>query len=148
MGLPYEGATSGDRALAEMQRVLQRFGCESFGSMMDFERSVLVVQFKHRGMTVNIEASIDGYANAWLKQHPWSSRRRGSLKEHMAESKRIASLATYSILRDWLKGQVTAIEMGVISFEGAFLGQIMLPSGVTVLQHVTQGSGRLLGAGA
>lgn len=38
-------------------------------------------------------------------------------------------------LRDWIKGQVTAIETGVLTFEGAFLGQILLPSGKTVLEH-------------
>ena len=37
-------------------------------------------------------------------------------------------------LRDWVKGQVTAIETGMLSFEGAFLGQILLPNGQTVLE--------------
>jgi hypothetical protein len=35
---------------------------------------------------------------------------------------------------------VTAIETGILSFEGAFLGQILLPSGQTVLEHVTTGN--------
>jgi hypothetical protein len=42
------------------------------------------------------------------------------------------------ILRDWIKGQITAIETGILSFEGAFLGQILLPSGETVLERMTQ----------
>jgi ubiquinone/menaquinone biosynthesis C-methylase UbiE len=37
MPLPYENATSGDKALAEIQRVLQRFGCQRFGVMTDWE---------------------------------------------------------------------------------------------------------------
>jgi hypothetical protein len=40
------------------------------------------------------------------------------------------------MLRDWIKGQVTAVESGILTFEGAFLGQILLPSGRTVLQHI------------
>jgi len=40
------------------------------------------------------------------------------------------------MLHDWIKGQVTAIETGMLSFEGAFLGQIMLPTGETVLERV------------
>lgn len=38
---------------------------------------------------------------------------------------------------DWIKGQVMAIETGILSFEGAFLGQILLPSGQTILEHAT-----------
>jgi hypothetical protein len=45
-------------------------------------------------------------------------------------------VAVYSILRDWIKGQITAIQTGILSFEGAFLGQILLTSGKTVLEHV------------
>jgi hypothetical protein len=45
-------------------------------------------------------------------------------------------IAVYSMLRDWIKGQVTAVETGILSFEGAFLGQILLPSGDTVLERV------------
>ena len=52
----------------------------------------------------------------------------------------MAEVAVYSLLRDWIKGQVTAIECGILSFEGAFLGQILLPSGRTVLEHATEGN--------
>ena len=47
---------------------------------------------------------------------------------------RIAGVAVYSILRDWIKGQITAVETGILSIEGAFLGQIMLPTGKTILE--------------
>ena len=49
---------------------------------------------------------------------------------------KVGATAVYSILRDWIKGQTTAIETGVLSFEGAFLGQILLPSGKTILETV------------
>jgi len=45
-------------------------------------------------------------------------------------------IAVYSMLRDWIKGQVIAIETGMLSFEAAFLGQIMLPTGETVLERI------------
>jgi hypothetical protein len=48
----------------------------------------------------------------------------------------IGQIAVWSILRDWIKGQITAIECGMLSFEGAFLGQIMLPDGQTVLERI------------
>lgn len=136
MPLPYERASSGERAMTEIQKLLQRFGCQSFGSMMDFEKSTLIVQFRYRDLNIHVEASTRGYAAAWLREHPWKQRHGGKAKaDHEREALRVASLAVYSILRDWIKGQVMAIEAGIISFEGAFLGQIMLPSGVTILQH-------------
>lgn len=32
MSLPYERATSGDKALTEIQKILRGFGCSRFGS--------------------------------------------------------------------------------------------------------------------
>ena len=137
MSLPYENTTSGERATAEMQKLLQRFGCQSFGHMMDFEKGELLVQFKYRSMPVSVRASINGYAAAWLKEHPYNTRMRISKIDHERKAKEVAGTAVYSVLRDWIKGQVTAVETGILSFEGAFLGQILLPSGKTVLEHAT-----------
>ena len=35
MTLPYENATSGERALGDIQKLLRGFGCSKFGSMID-----------------------------------------------------------------------------------------------------------------
>ena len=69
MSLPYATATSGQRAMDEIHKTLRRFGCSSFGSMMDEEHGDLIVQFNFRGTPVSIKASINGYAAAWLKEH-------------------------------------------------------------------------------
>jgi hypothetical protein len=139
MTLPYEGATSGERALGEIQKLLRGFGCNKFGSMIDDAAGVITVQFEYHGRQVSVNASIKGYAAAYLKAHApkrYSSRDQDRARERKAMD--IASVAVYSILRDWIKGQVTAIETGILSFEGAFLGQILLPSGKTVLEHATE----------
>jgi hypothetical protein len=104
--------------------------------MQDFERKTLIIQFKYRNMQMHVEASMSGYAAQWLKAHPWSNRMRRAKVDHEREALRVASFAVYSILRDWIKGQVMAIESGILTFEGAFLGQIMLQSGGSVLQHL------------
>ena len=135
MSLPYENTTAGDKALGEIQKFLRAFGCTSFGSMIDDEKGEILVQFKYRDKQVTVPASIKGYAAAWLKAHPYSSRIRCTRVEHERKALDVASVAVYSILRDWIKGQITAIETGVLSFEGAFLGQIMLPNGKTILEH-------------
>lgn len=136
MSLPYSTATSGDRAIADMQKTLRAFGCTSFGQMLDFEKGELLVQFEYRGRKVSVRASANGYAAAWLKENPWTSRHRATKIEHERKAKEIGSTAVYSILRDWVKGQLTAVETGILSFEGAFLGQIMLPDGRTVMDRV------------
>lgn len=145
MSLPYETATSGEKALGEIQKVLRSFGCNKFGSMADDDAKEIMVQFEYRGRMVNVKASIRGYAAAYLREHPVSAFKSTTpgdqkAKELAAERKamHIASVAVYSILRDWIKGQITAVETGILTFEGAFLGQIMLPNGRTVLEHAEQ----------
>ncbi len=138
MTLPYENATSGSNAVAEMGSILRSFGAESFGVMEDFAKGELIAQFRWRGRDVTVRASAKGYASAWLRQHPWHSRRRSTKPDYEAAALRQAQTSVYSILRDWIKGQVTAVGIGMLSFEGAFLGQIMLPSGQTVLERVTE----------
>jgi hypothetical protein len=138
MPLPYENATSGERALGEMQKLLRGFGCSKFGSMSDDVAQEILVQFEYRGRPVSVKASIRGYAAAWLKQHPHSYRAKCSKTDHERKAMNIASVAVYSILRDWIKGQITAIETGVLTFEGAFLGALLLPSGRTVMQELDE----------
>ena len=136
MALPYENATSGKNAIAEMQRLCRKFGADDFGIKESFKTGNVLVQFELRGRVVQIEASAKGYAAAWLREHPHTHRMKSSKSQHKAKALKQGNIAVYSILRDWIKGQVTAIEIGMLSFEGAFLGQILLPDGKTVLDHV------------
>lgn len=139
MTLPYESATSGERALGEIQKLLRGFGCNKFGNFTDDQACEIMVQFEYRGRQCSVKASIKGYAAAWLREHPYNpSRTRSTRAEHERKAMDIASVAVYSILRDWIKGQITAIETGILTFEGAFLGQILLGTGKTVLEHVEQ----------
>lgn len=135
MALPYENATSGNRALDDIQKILTKFGALRFGTMTDTEAGILLVQFTYRSRDVSISASVNGYAAAWLREHPYNpSRSRRSKIDHERFAMKQAQISVCSILRDWIKGQVTAVEVGLLSFDGAFLGQIMLPTGRTVLQ--------------
>lgn len=135
MALPYENATSGNRALDDIQKILTKFGASRFGTMTDTEAGILLVQFTYRSRDVSISASVNGYAAAWLREHPYNpSRSRRSKIDHERLAMTQAQISVCSILRDWIKGQVTAVEVGLLSFDGAFLGQIMLPTGRTVLQ--------------
>jgi hypothetical protein len=138
VALPYENASSGKSAIADMQKIMKQFGAQSFGCMEDFARGEVIVQFTFNGRNVSIRASAKGYAAAWLKEHPYGPRTRGTKAQYEAKALQIGQTAVWSILRDWIKGQTTAIAVGMLSFEGAFLGQIMLPSGQTVLERVEE----------
>lgn len=134
MSLPYENATSGGSALEDIRKLLTKFGCARFGTMTDSENGEMVVQFTYRGHDVTAKASYRGYAAAWLKEHPYGARTRGLKSQHEAKAMKQAEISVCSILRDWIKGQVMAIETGVLTFEGAFLAQILLSTGKTVLE--------------
>lgn len=138
MALPYENATSGNNAINEIQKMLRGFGCNKFGTGEDFSTGELFIQFEHRDRMVMLKASARGYAAAWLKQHPYGPRIKGTRADHEAKALRIGGIAVYSILRDWVKGQVTAVEIGMMTFDAAFLSHILLPSGMSVIEHIQQ----------
>jgi hypothetical protein len=143
MPLPYENATSGKAAVTEMQKILQGFGASSFGVMEDFDAGEVIVQFKWRERQVTIKASIKGYANAWLKLHPYSHRMKCTLAAYQKKAHAQANISVYSIIRDWIKGQITAVEIEMMSFDHAFLGNLMLPSGETVMERIAGPNGFL-----
>jgi hypothetical protein len=136
--LPYENATTGKAAIAEMERVLRAFGAGRFGAMDDYDKAEVMVQFTWRNRDVTIRASGKGYAALWLKRHPWSYGMRTARVEYERRALQQGQVSSWSILRDWIKGQITAVETGIMSFEGAFLSTIMLPSGETVLERIEQ----------
>ena len=136
MTLPYATATSGKRALTEAQKALREFGVDSFGSMMDYHTGELIVQFKYRGRLVSLRANAKGYAVAWLKRNPWTHRKQASKADWEERALRQGEIAVNSILRDWIKAQITAVETGMLSFDAAFLAHIMLPSGRTVMNRI------------
>lgn len=138
MSLPYANATSGQRAADDIRKVLMHFGCSKFAPMEDFARGEITVQFEYRGRMVEVTASAKGYAGAYLREHPHSHRMRKTKAEHEQAALKQGQIAVWSILRDWIKGQITAIECGILSFDAAFLGQVLLPDGRTLHRHIEE----------
>ena len=123
MGIPYEKVNRGTDAMRDITKTLAAFGCQSFGTMINNDRQVAIVMFKWRDRQVQLEASWNGYAQALVTKSGW---KREAALEH-------AKRAVYSILRDWVKGQTTAIECGVLSFDTAFLPHMVLSDGRRVI---------------
>lgn len=137
MTLPYSRSTSGRSAADDIRKTLLAFGCSKFAPMEDFTAGKVIIQFEYRGRLVQIEASAHGYAAAWLREKPHNSRMKKTEDEHKQVALERGQIAVWSVLRDWIKGQLTAVDTGILTFDGAFLGQILLPSGETILQRAT-----------
>ena len=134
--LPYEGATAGEAALVQLQKALAKFGCMTFGTGFDVERGVTIVQFKWRTRNVQLEASWKGYAQAWLNVHPYKWNSRCTRDQHEQRALDQAKISVCSILRDWVSGQIAAVECGIMSFEAAFMPHMLLENGQRVIDRV------------
>lgn len=132
--LPYESATAGDRALAEVQKILEAFGCQNFGTGVDNERQCIVVSFKWRDRQVMMEASWKGYAAAWQQRHTWQRWPGNDRPAYDRRALEIGRRAVCSVLRDWVKGQMTALECGILQFEEVFMPHMVLENGRRVVE--------------
>jgi hypothetical protein len=133
---PYASATSNLRAREQIKEVLQRFGCEKIGFMDDYEKHEVLLAFSHRGRQVQLHASAKGWAQMYLKAHPYTYRMRNTRQEYEKAALQQGQVAVNSILRDWVKGQVTAIESGILSFEAVFMPFMLTDDGRPVIERV------------
>jgi hypothetical protein len=138
MTVPYANATTGNRAREETTKILRRLGCEEIGFMDNFERHELLVAFSHRGRRVQLTASAQGWAQMYLAQKPWTYSHRRNRTEYEQDILRQGQVAINSILRDWIKGQVTAIETGILSFEAVFMPFMLTSDGRTLAERISE----------
>ena len=144
MSVPYAAATSGERARGEISKLLQRFGCESVGFMDEFAEQRLLLAFRYRGHLVQLRASARGWADLYLRENPWNNRKRCSQAEWEARALAQGMIAVNSILRDWVRGQITAVETGITEFRHVFLPYMVTASGETVAELVDRRGNQIL----
>ena len=135
MPLPYEGARAGLKARDEITKILRRFGCESIGFMDDFTDQSVLLAFTVRGRKVQLRASAKGWAAAYLKEYPWTNRRHYPEGQYKQKAIDQGLIAVNSILRDWVKGQITAIETGILQFDHVFLPYMLMADGRPAIEH-------------
>jgi hypothetical protein len=138
MSIPYASATTGTKAREEITKVLRRFGCEKIGFMDDDAKHEVTLYFEHRGRAVRLQASAKGWAQMFLRENPWSYNRRSTRQEYEQAALRQGHVAVNSILRDWIKGQVTAVECGILSFEAVFMPHMLTRDGRPLLECVAE----------
>jgi hypothetical protein len=138
MAIPYAAAPSEMRAREEVKKILTRFGCESIGFMDDMKEHEVLLAFTHRGRQVHLRASAKGWAQMWLKENPWTYRHRTKEADYKQAALKQGHVAVNSSLRDWIKGQVTAVETGILSFEAVFMPHMLTADGRTVLERIQE----------
>ena len=136
MSIPYETATSGASAREETTKLLRRIGCDEIGFMENFKERSLLLEFGHRGQRYRFVASATGWAAWMLRDTPYTSRMRRSKVEYEAHALAQGMIAVSSILRDWVKGQVTAIECGIMPVQEAFLAQSVTTDGRRLIERI------------
>jgi hypothetical protein len=138
--IPYSNATSGDAARGEITKLLRRMGCDKVGFMDEFNTHSLLLAFEHRGRAVQIRASAKGWATWFLRVKPYTTRMRCTRDEYQARALSQGMIAVSSIIRDWVKGSVTAVECGLMPVDAMFLAHMITKDGQTLIEHVQSGN--------
>jgi len=137
--VPYENATSGHAARNQIVDLLDKFGCEQVGFMDNFKNHEVILAFVYRGKNIQLTASAKGWAAMYLKEKPYSNRyHRRTRQEYEQAAFRQGLIAVNSVLRDWVKGQITAIECGILKFDHVFLPYTLLEDGRSVMQALDE----------
>jgi hypothetical protein len=71
----------------------------------------------------------------FLKAHPHTYRMRKSRQDYEREALEQGYIAVNSILRDWIKGQMTAVECGILSFEAVFMPFMLTRDGRPLIER-------------
>jgi hypothetical protein len=131
-GVPYENANE------EISKVLKRLDCKNIGFKPLDDTHEVLLEFERRGREIQLRVSAKGWAQAFLKKQPWSYRHRRSRVEYEQDALQQGHIAVHSMLRDWVKGSVTAIECGILSFDAVFLPFMLTHDGRPLIERVSE----------
>lgn len=85
---------------------------------------------------MQMHASAKGWAQAWLKENPWTYRHRTPRVEYEQAALKQGHTAVNSMLRDWVKAQVGIIECGILSFEAVFMLYMLTNDGRPLVERL------------
>ena len=84
--------------------------------------------------------AVEGARRGWCPTaaSPEKPCRRDARQDYEQEALRQGHIAVNSILRDWIEGQVTAIECGILSFEMVFMPYMLTADGRPLLERAVE----------
>ena len=134
--MPYaECSTTSDRARAQIEKLLTGFGCSRIMLHEELPDYRLRVAFEYRGRSAVVEASAAGWADLYRRAHP---RRKGKAADYEERVLKKARVAVAAALRDWLKGQITAVEAGVLAADRVFLAHLLTVRGTVLGDEILE----------
>lgn len=110
-------SVSVDRSRAEIEKLLQRFGADSFGYAWD--RGQECVSFVYQGKQVRLTIPLPK-RESYRSEDAWAKERRRRLR----------------VLVMALRALLVAVDDGLIGFEEAFLSWFVTPGGQTVSEQL------------
>jgi hypothetical protein len=97
-----------------------------------------LLAFKHRGRAIQFKASTKGWAQMYLRKNPRPERSRRSSADYQQDALRQGHVAVNSILRNWIKGCITAVESGMLSFEAVFMFWVLTADGRPLVERLAE----------
>ncbi len=122
MALPYSHSKADPvGAQVRIRKMLMKFGVDRIIFDEDFNKAEICVKFKYKDYPVSMPINYGSLSRLYIKEDPWTARRRCSQSEWEHDKRTIAYNASFSLLDDFLKGLIIIVEMGVFSFEEIFV---------------------------
>lgn len=121
-----------DRSRAEIERTLQRFGADQF--MYGWGDGTAVIGFRIAGRAVRLTLPMPDEHDPMIALTPAGRERSASQRQEEYEKevrRRWRSLAAV------IKAKLVAVSDGISSVEREFFADLILPSGQTMLEHVS-----------
>lgn len=125
---------STDKSRAEIERLLNRYGADSFGYFWERQGLVAVIQFRVHERIVRFSLAMPDPKEKRFTHHV----RKGSSYARTRATSQVIAAVEQERRRVWrslalvVKAKLEAVEAGIATFEQEFLAHIMLPNGQTV----------------
>jgi hypothetical protein len=118
-----------DRSKAEIEKILTRYGADSFAYMSDPKRAAVAFRAANR----NVRFILPMPSIAEVSKTPKGRKRRDTVadQELAQEIRRRWRALALSI-----KAKLETVESGIAEFETEFMPYIMMPNGKTVAENV------------
>lgn len=118
-----------DRSRAEIERILSRYGADTFGYVN--QRNRVTIMFEVHGRRVRFDLPLPSPDDPEFRLTPTRKRRSDTEAERAYEQ---AIRQRWRALSLVIKAKLEAIETGLVTFEEEFLAHLVLPAGSTVGQ--------------
>lgn len=125
-----ETTVSSERSRNEIEKVLQRFGASHFGYMTEPGKASIAFVANRRPVRIDLPIPSPNEERFWKTP---TGRRRAESEAGRVWDQEVRS--RWRALAMHVKSLLASVEVGVVTFEEAFLAHLVLPGGKTVSQQ-------------